>query len=383
MEQNEAVGQIHRRKGMKIRILTLLPLLLIVSGCYDYRETDDMAIVSGLHVAEGAEKAYKLTFEMVGTTSDGGTKATVTAREGDTIAEAIDNATALSGKRLYFGHAQVLAIDYALAQEGIADILDYFTRQNDMRLTINVVATKDIKGEDFFKGQDDEVRSFVIADMLKANEERAITPDTQLYTFISDSFEQGTDGFMPIVNMGNDGNMKVSSAAIFKDAVLTGQLDEDDTKYLMMLNNIGNRGGFILEREQGKPLSFEIRSRKAKIEPHLEWERLICDVELEAQLGILELTGTRGILSREKLDEIEAELGKYVSEQLGSTLDEMSRSNTADVLGIERSLIRKQPELKGFLKENFQGLYKDAYFNVTTKISIIDSGRTLRKLGVQ
>ena len=368
---------------MKIRILALLPLLMLLSGCYDYKETDDMAIVSGLHVAQGGEKTYKLTFEIVGTKSEGGTKATVAVREGDTIAEAIDNATALSGKRLYFGHAQVLAVDFALAKEGIADILDYFTRQNDMRLTMNVMVTKDIEGADFFKGEDGEVRSFVIADMLSANEERAITPDTQLYTFVADSFERGKDSFLPVVNMGNNGNIKADSTALFEDARLTGQLDEDDTKYLMMLDNIGDRGGFILERDGGKPVSFEIRSRKAKIQPYFEGGRLVCDVELEAQFGILELTGTRGILGREKLDEIENELEKYVTQQLHSTLDEMSRNNTADPLGIERSLIRKQPELKDFLGGSFPQLYKDAHFNVTTKISVIDSGRTLRKLGVQ
>ncbi|MBQ7086400.1 MAG: Ger(x)C family spore germination protein [Clostridia bacterium] len=364
---------------MRIKILFLLPFLLILSGCYDYRETDSMAIVSGLHVAKGTEQRYKLTFEIVGTKADDRSmKAQITGMEGDTVAQAIDNATAVSGKKLYFGHAQVLAIDYELAKEGIGDILDYFSRQNDMRLTMNVIISEGMSGEELFKSEEGDIRSFVLADMLKANEERAITPNIELYSFIADSFERGKDSCLPIVNMEENGNINLSSLAVFKKARLVGNLNEDDTKYLMLLENIGERGGFILEREGGSPVSFEIRSRKVDIKPRLENGKILCDIDLKAQFGVLELTGDDSVIVRHKLEEMENELGKYVYYELGQFVDNLRQT---DLLGIERQLIRHNPQLEDFLAESFPKLYEKARFNISLDLDIIDSGRTLRKLG--
>lgn len=361
---------------MRTKILFLLPFLLILSGCYDYRETDSIAIVSGLHVAKGSEQKYKLTFEIVGTKPDyQSPKAQVTSKEGDTVAQAIDNATAVSGKKLYFGHAQVLAIDSELAREGIGDILDYFSRQNDMRLTMNVVITEKISGGELFKSEDGDVRSFVLADMLKANEERAITPNIELYSFIADSFERGKDGCLPVVNMEENGNINLDRAAVFEGAQLVGNLNEDDTKYLMLLENIGERGGFILEREDGSPVSFEIRSRKADIKPRLENGKIYCDIDFEAQFGVLELTGDDSVIVRHKLDEMEDELGKYVFSELDGFVDNLQQT---DLLGIERQLLRYHPDLS---LESFPQLYEDIQYNINVDVSVIDSGRTLRKLG--
>ncbi|MBQ2911886.1 MAG: hypothetical protein IJE55_06340, partial [Clostridia bacterium] len=63
---------------------------------------------------------------------------------------------------------------------------------------------------------------------------------------------------------------------------------------------------------------------------------------------------------------------------LGQFVDNLKQT---DLLGIERQLIRHNPQLEDFLAESFPKLYEEAEFNISLDLDIIDSGRTLRKLG--
>ncbi|MBR5265515.1 MAG: Ger(x)C family spore germination protein [Clostridia bacterium] len=356
----------------------MLALLLILGGCYDYRETDNMAIVSGIHVSKGGEKLYRVTFEIVAT-EEGEERGKTAAMEGITIAQAIDDATSLSGKKLYFGHTQILAFDYEMGKDGINETLDYFTRMGDMRLSMNVLVSKNISGEELFAGEND-IRSFVLDEMIRANEERAITPSVRLYELVSDSLEMGKDGYIPAVQKDENGNMVMVSTALFKDMKLVGELDEEGTKYLMVLGNIGNKGGFVLERETGTPLSFEIRSRKTKITPHIVSGRLVCDVTLEAEVSMLEMTGNTSVLQEKSKENIEQELEKYVFEKMHEVLRKLRDNHNADCLGIGKKLLEKDEITKEYLEENFDELYSNSHFNVRVDVEITDSGRTLRRL---
>ena len=355
-----------------------LSLLLLLGGCYDYNETDNMAIVSGIHVAKGAEKPYKLTFEIVSAVG-GEEKAETATMEGVTIAQAIDDATSVSGKKLYFGHTQVLAFDYELAKTGINEALDYFTRMGDMRLSMKVLVCKNMSGEELLRGEK-EIRSFVLDEMMRANEERAITPSVRLYELVSDSLELVKDGYIPVVQRDENGNTVMVSTALFRDMKLVGELDEEDVKYLMMLGNIGKSGGFVLEREEGIPLSFEIRSRKAKITPHIDSDRLVCNVSLEAEMSMLEMTGNVSVLKEEEKKNMEQKLEKYVFEKLHEALRKLTENHKADCLGIGKKLLEEGEITKEYLENVFDELYSNSHFNVKVDIDITDSGRTLRRL---
>lgn len=363
--------------------MLLLPVFLFLGGCYDYKETDDIAIVSGIFISEGADEKYRLTFEIVETQADGSESPTpkLTEKDGKTIAEAIDNATAVSGKKLYFGHTQMLAIDYAMAQKGMIQIVDYFSRHNDMRLSMNMVIVKGMDGKTFFENAEQgSVASFAVTDILKANEERAITPSSELYNFIEDSFKNGKDAFLPVVTLSEDGNVDIDHVALFKDTVLIGELDKKNTKYMMILNNIKDKGGFLLERENEDSLSLEIRSRKTKIKPTLYGDKLYISVKLKAKYGITEMMDGDSVIKEESLRKIEREIDRFVVRELHGAIDNMRINNKSDPLGIENMLIRDNPGKEEYILENFSRLYEEAVLDIRSDSLVTDSGRTLRRL---
>ncbi|MDP4091707.1 MAG: Ger(x)C family spore germination protein, partial [Bacillota bacterium] len=95
-------------KSLKLMLLSLLVFLNLISmtACWNYREIDKLAIVTGVAIDKGDDQKFKLTVEVIDFTGEKNTKAVsrTMTMEGKTIFDAARNAISISGKRLYWSH---------------------------------------------------------------------------------------------------------------------------------------------------------------------------------------------------------------------------------------------------------------------------------------
>lgn len=365
-----------------ISIICILPL----SGCYDYKETDNMAIVSGIAVSCGdGGEAYKITAEVANIQSDSKSspEPKLIEQRGESLAEAVNMATAVSGKQMYFGHTQVLIIDYELAKRGIKPVLDYFSRQNDMRLSMDVLVAKNAKPFEILgKGEDNSVCAFVISNMINTNKKRAVSPNIELYSFISQNFEEG-ESYIPIISLTEKKDIKIEGLAVFKNSRLVGEMSGENTKFLMFLADIGNKGGMILERDENDErgnISFETRNRVCRIDPVSDGKNLTVNVDFKGKYGISELMGEQSLLKENAIEDLEEELSQYMKKRLEGALLNMRDNAKCDLLKIERKLLQKNSNNREDIINNFPEMYKNAQFNVKVTSKIVESGRTSRQL---
>lgn len=127
-------------------ILLMMALTLNSFGCWNYREVESLAIVSGMAVDKAENrKDFLITIETV--QIQGGKETPIKSLRiestGKTVFDAVRHAIKISAKRLYWPHSEVVIISQEVAREGIISVVDWVNRSSELRLTLNILVSKE------------------------------------------------------------------------------------------------------------------------------------------------------------------------------------------------------------------------------------------------
>lgn len=132
---------------MKLRRLTALAVvasMLLATGCWDLREMNQLALV----MAVGVDKAdtpgrVQVTVQIArpsargkgsGSENGGGQSVYIATADGDTLFGAIRNLAQFTSRRIMWAHNNVVVIGESLAREDITPVIDFFTRNQELRM---------------------------------------------------------------------------------------------------------------------------------------------------------------------------------------------------------------------------------------------------------
>lgn len=138
------------KPGNLLRLLLTFPLLtLLLSGCWDDRELNELGITSG-SAYDWEDNQWKATYQVInpssgasgmGSSGGGSTSSppflTFTVK-GRTIMEAIERTNLTSTREMFFSHSRIAVIGESLARHGINQLIDIFLRKQDARETVYV-----------------------------------------------------------------------------------------------------------------------------------------------------------------------------------------------------------------------------------------------------
>ncbi|MEK3792590.1 Ger(x)C family spore germination protein [Paenibacillus sp. FSL R7-0204] len=137
-------------KGL-LRLIAVAVLVLPLGGCWNSRELNELAVVSGIGMDLVPETdEYRVTFQLVNpsststSTSPGSGKpavVVVTATD-KTMFGALRRASKHVTRQLFFAHTQLIVLGEPLARDGINDIFDIFERSHELRLNSEILVAR-------------------------------------------------------------------------------------------------------------------------------------------------------------------------------------------------------------------------------------------------
>lgn len=142
------------------RLSGFLCLVLVLTGCWNSRELNSLAIVSGIGVdLDPATGHFKVSFQIVNPSatatssgpSSGNPSVVVVSAKDKTIFSALRRASKQVSRQLFFAHTQLLVIGEELAREGLDNVFDIFERSHELRLNTAVLVSRDIDAESVLK----------------------------------------------------------------------------------------------------------------------------------------------------------------------------------------------------------------------------------------
>ena len=132
---------------MKKLLIVLLTLFL--SACWDYRELNEYAIVTGMAIDE-VDNKYEVSLLLSNgkKQEDNKTQIKIYSGNGKTISEAINNISLTMPKKIYLNHLAIIIVSDKIAKKGVTPILDYLLREPQSYQNFNIVFSKDAKAKD-------------------------------------------------------------------------------------------------------------------------------------------------------------------------------------------------------------------------------------------
>lgn len=125
------------------KILIIILTLLLCTGCFDYKEINDLAIINAIGV-DYENDEYVITLEILNDQIDkDSSKITSYTKvgHGKNLTSAIENAADKLSKQLIFNHIKLMILSKSIIEEKFENIIDLFLRNTYFRENFYVVAT--------------------------------------------------------------------------------------------------------------------------------------------------------------------------------------------------------------------------------------------------
>lgn len=386
----------------KIKLLMLLLPIFLFTGCFNYRELNEIAIASAIGLDKTGD-GYVVTIQVMNTkkasetgTSNEQLKFITFTTSGVTLQDAIRKSILDSSRRIYPNHVQTLIIGEDLAKNGISDVLDMFFRGVEFRKQTPVLIAKNSTAEEVLNVVTplESLNSKNIRDGLSVDSKYLGIGDNISFEDLVGTFlDSNKEIILPSVSINgtkSDGekieNIETadpsvrlieSSLAVFKGDHLIGFLDNKQSIDLnFVLNKINNT---ILTYECGdnKYLSSEIMSNKTSVE-FLE-SPLKAHIKINGILSINEITCDMDLEDPVVIDEIEADLEEELKNDVYNTIKYIIEEYNSDVFGFRDFLYKNKTKYYKEIKDDwYDSIFPNMDIDVDVNFNLTGKGNALK-----
>ncbi|MTV50283.1 Ger(x)C family spore germination protein [Heliobacillus mobilis] len=335
-------------------------VLWSMTGCWNFREIRDLAIVIGASFDKKDDQIY-LTVEVLspkggeqeqGATGSLGITPQLFEGSGKTVFEAVRNMISKAGRKLYWSHARVFIVSEDVAKEGIIQIIDWINRDAEVRPQTWILVSKGQAAGDILRTQSKlfDTVSMQIDTLLRNQGNSGKLLGVTVGDFLEEMQKPGVGAVAPIIESVKDGREQipqVKGSALFKGEKLVGFLDGEETMYLLFLRNQMKKGTLIaVTAQQPKAnVSLEIfRSHTTKT-VRLVDDRPVVDIWVDCLSGIAEISEENDVISERGSQKLTERTNKELRNKITDTIKKVQNEYGTDVFGFGNLIYRERPDL--------------------------------------
>lgn len=380
---------------MHKKILLFIMIIFITlstTGCWNYIGLNEMTVVAGVAIDKYDDK-YKLSFEVYdlqGTAVGEPIKTEIIESTGKTIFDAVRNAKKRAANKLYFAQSNIVILSQQIAkEEGVNSMLDWFTRDPEIRETLHLVISKEKSAEELLRA--DKLTGTTVSTDIQniVEKDQSITGDTEnkpLYKIYNILNSEGMSLTLPAIHLTNNNKKEVceiDGIAVFKKDRLINYLTSDDSKYYLLAKGL-LKGGIITintklktEDTELQNLSFEIvSSNSSQHYTSQEKDNLKIKVTTKTEVTLGELRDRTQNLTYSDLNKLEKRTGEIIKERIEDVISKIQNIYDTDILGYGGLLYRSNPKQWKKIKNVFDEEFKNIEVNVESKVKILNTGYT-------
>lgn len=372
------------------KIILIFIFLFLLSGCYDYKELNDYAIVTGIAIDKYKDE-YEVSVLISNsskTSSDAESKESdvvVYSGHGDTIFSAFKDIGLISPKEIYIGSFSILLINEDVAKEGINNVIDVFLRYPNSRKSFYLTIVKNDKAKDVLKIMTP------LANFPSQNISNNLASSTSLQGTIKKvSFNEllsilVQDGIDPTINSikivgkKNKGfsqsnlettepktNIKLSNLTIFKNYKLVDYASYEESLGINFINkNIED--AYLKIKYKNGYVVIDTTKVKPNIKIKLKNNKPIVNINVKGEARITESNGDIKLDEYKSIEELQKLSNKKIKKIINKAIDK-AKNNEADIFGFGLKFYRKYPKYFEKNKNNWNKIFKELETNTDVKI---------------
>lgn len=371
---------------MRIISLILITIFLFTqTGCWNSREINELAFVLSIAL-DKADDGFKVTAQIakpetysktpagVGGTTEKEKPFWVISGNGKTIFEAVRNMASISSRRIFWSHIKVIIIGEELARSNVLEILDFFSRNPELRLRTWVAVTQGEAGKTL------EIIPIMEKDPSQNIEK--IIDKTNLAGFaysimLKNFLEEYLDPYMDpvaskivVTTLDSRPTIKLQGASVFGGSNMVGWLNEDETRGLLWIKNKINGSVRVVNCPyDGLPISLEIKRGKTKIKSYLNNGIPGFTINVSASGKLIEKACTTDFNNPQTISALENALESVIRNDI-ETVVTAAQKFDSDFLNFGHTFQREHKNEWQQISVNWPHIIKDAKVDINVKVDI-------------
>lgn len=377
-------------------LLFCIPLLL--TGCWERQELNELAFVLGVGIDKVGEK-YNVSMQVVvpsevaGQSSGFSTPVSLYQNTVDNVYDALREFTLMSPRQSYLGHIRVLVIGEELAREGIAPVLDVFKRSREPRSDFYVMVARDSLASEVLSvltPLEKIPSSKLFNSLARSHKASAKTTTATLDEVINDLFSLGLSPVLTGVLMDGSARegmersnvqsveprtkLRYRGAAIFEKDKMKGWLDEEEAVGLNYITDkVVTNTGFVMGTDN-RPIVVE--ALQAKTERKVKMLNGVPNIFIHVKLltNVEEVPSEMDIGTPQAINLITREAESKLVELLRTSCTRIISKYNIDAMGFGHLIYQHHPEAWFKLKGRYGDHYLDeipVHFSASIKINRI------------
>lgn len=382
------------------KILILLSIFLL-TGCYNYRELNDLAIISAFGI-DKTDDEFLVTVQIVDTNKTGSDTTTngdypktiIYEQTGKTIQEALRLMILDSPRRLYAEHTRLLLISEDIAKNELKNIIDFFYRDPESRKEYQVAVVKNTSANKILKtltpldtiGADNIVNS-IESNNAYLGELIAVTFNDLLEMYLNPRIEismpalqlldmSSKDDTDQLKESDANNKIKLDGIAVFKDNALVGYLTIDESLTLNFIKNKVENTIISHTCEPKKHIVYEIMNTTTNVSAS-STEKSI-NIDIKGNATIAEINCNYKLTKPQDIIKIEKKLNQEIEKTITKNIKSINQKFHSDIFGFKDLYYRSNYQFYQTIKDNWNETIEDIKINVKSKVKITEKGNGLK-----
>ncbi len=376
-----------------IRTVLLLGLVLLLTGCWNRIELNEMAIVMGMGIDKVEEtNEYRVSFQVVnpkavstGTAGGGGIGTPVTVYTGTEkkLFEAVRKTSQKVPRQLFFSHMQLLIIGETVAKEGIQELFDFFERNPETRLTPKVLVTRGTEAESMLRiltpienipanGLSGKIEMTEKLWSENVNNEM----DDVIKALVSEGREPIISGAR-IIGNPEEGTKKsnleqtnpptlveIKGVALFKEGKLRRWLDGHKVRGILLIQDQMKSTVMAIDcKNEKEAIGIEIVRSKSDVTAKVQDGRPTIHIHIRQEGFIGEMTCPIDLTKKEEITKLEKEWARETKKIVMEAV-KVAQSEKSDIFGFGEAVKRANPKAWEKMKKEWSKTFAESKVDV-------------------
>lgn len=384
---------------MRLRLVALLLATLMLTGCWGLRDISELGLVLAVGIDRTEEGQVRVTVQVARPAPGGGgadgsalggseRPVRVVSAEAPSIFEAIRKLASSASRRLMWAHNQVIIIGRAEAEHGLQEVIDFFTRNPELRYRTLMAVTPheaqpllaETTGLESLPGIAIE-KSFRYASLIGSARR------VDVKEFAAAALSDDRSPILPVIRLvprlvpGNTSEknhadeVEIAGMAIFRAGRLVRLLDHSTSRGLLLAQ--GELGRTVLSipcfAGEGDPITAEVIESATQIEADVAGENSVSfQLKSEVRMGLTSVGCQLEYRDPRLLSRLEQGFQAVLAEELSRMLAEARESGT-DPVGLGRYVRARLPYRWQRLSTRWPEAMRDIKVHTQVRVAIIGS----------
>lgn len=381
------------------RIKFLILLLPLLSGCYNYRELNDLGITTAVSIDYKDNNFYVIAevinpIKQQDASSSNNSPFINYNSSSSSLQDAFRKVVLESPRQLYAAQLEIIVLSEEVVNNHLEEVLEYFARDPESRTEIKIIVAK----------TEDSTKAITLQTLLTSLSSSNIINSLDLQSKVlgmsypvtlNELLNMYIDPYLEVVlpSMTLYGNyeigdekenittsspkaiVKIDGSTITKDNKILGYLDLEESKILNLINGKLKETIIKMNYYDGY-IIFE--PNRIKVSRELDIKNNIIKINISGYSKTKEIQSNINLKDPKEVEKLNKALNMELEKKITDTFNSIREKYGTDVFGFQELYYRTNYK---YFKENCTNWYEDIYpkikLEVKANVRLYEKGNTL------